>query len=180
MANHEWSLAELSAKAEAYCAAAEHCIFDVCQKLQQWGANTDQIDAILEHLQSARFIDEQRYCHAFVHDKLLYQAWGRMKIKAALQAKHLPTAAIAEALHAIDITEYTRILERLIASKQRTIKSSDLRKEKSSAVKVRLPPSAMSSSLCPKSRISSTPATLMRYTMPAQHGSIWRVSIPTR
>ena len=125
MANHEWSLAELSAKAEAYCVAAEHCIFDVRQKLQQWGANTDQIDAIFEHLQSARFIDEQRYCHAFVHDKLLYQAWGRMKIKAALQAKHLPTAAIAEALHAIDMTEYTRILEQLIASKQRTIKSSD-------------------------------------------------------
>jgi regulatory protein len=125
MANHEWSLAELSAKAEAYCAAAEHCIFDVRQKLQQWGANTDQIDAILEHLQSARFIDEQRYCHAFVHDKLLYQGWGRMKIRAGLQAKHLPSCAIDSALKNLDESEYFRVLNQVITSKRRTIKSSD-------------------------------------------------------
>ena len=125
MANPEWSLAQLRAKAEAYCAAAEHCVWEVRQKLQQWKATPDQIEDILAHLQEARFVDEQRYCDAFVHDKLLYQGWGRMKMRAQLHAKHLPSQAIEQALDAIDMAEYTRMLEKALASKKRTIKSSD-------------------------------------------------------
>ena len=125
MANHEWSVAELRTKAEAYCATAEHCTWEVRQKLQQWGATAEQIEDILAHLQEACFVDEQRYCHAFVHDKLLYQGWGRMKMRAQLQVKHLPSQAIEQALDAIDMAEYTRILNRVMASKKRTIKSSD-------------------------------------------------------
>lgn len=125
MANQEWSLAQLCAKAEAYCAAAEHCVWEVRQKLLQWKATSEQIEDILAHLQNARFIDEQRYCHAFVHDKLLYQGWGRIKIRIQLQAKNLPSKNIEQALQEIDDTEYFRILDQLIASKQRTIKTTD-------------------------------------------------------
>lgn len=125
MANHEWSVAELRTKAESYCAMAEHCTWEVRQKLQQWGATAEQIEDILAHLQEAGYVDEQRYCHAFVHDKLLYQGWGRMKMRAQLQVKHLPSQAIEQALDAIDMAEYTRILNRVMASKKRTIKSSD-------------------------------------------------------
>ena len=125
MANQEWSLAQLCAKAEAYCAAAEHCVWEVRQKLLQWKATSEQIEDILAHLQTAHFIDEQRYCHAFVHDKLLYQGWGRIKIRVQLQAKNLPSKNIEQALQEIDNTEYYRILDRVIASKQRTIKNND-------------------------------------------------------
>ena len=125
MANHEWSLAQLQAKAEAYCAAAEHCCSEVRLKLQQWGATAEQIEDIVVHLQKEHFVDEQRYCNAFVHDKLLYQGWGRMKIRAGLQAKHLPSCAIDSALENLDESAYFRILNQVITSKRRTIKSSD-------------------------------------------------------
>ena len=125
MANHEWSLEQLRAKAEAYCAAAEHCCYDMRLKLQQWGATAEQTDEILAHLQRYRFVDEQRYCNAFVHDKLLYQGWGRMKLRAGLQAKHLPIRAIDFALDNLDESEYFRVLNQVITSKKRTIKSSD-------------------------------------------------------
>lgn len=125
MANQEWSLAQLCAKAEAYCAAAEHCVWEVRQKLLQWKATSEQVEDILAHLQTAHFIDEQRYCHAFVHDKLLYQGWGRIKIHVQLQAKKLPSKAIEQALQEIDDTEYFRILDQVMASKQRTIKTND-------------------------------------------------------
>ena len=125
MVKHEWSEAELRTKAEAYCATAEHCVWEVHQKLQQWGATTEQIENILAHLQEAGYVDEQRYCHAFVHDKLLYQGWGRMKMRAQLQAKHLPSAKITEALNAINEKEYMQVLERVMAYKKRTIKSTD-------------------------------------------------------
>lgn len=125
MANQEWSLAQLCAKAEAYCAAAEHCVWEVRQKLLQWKATSEQVEDILAHLQTAHFIDEQRYCHAFVHDKLLYQGWGRIKIRVQLQAKNLSSKNIEQALQEIDNTEYYHILDCVIASKQRTIKTND-------------------------------------------------------
>jgi len=125
MANHEWSLQQLTAKAETYCAAAEHCICEVLNKLQQWQASAEQCEKIIAHLQQANYIDEQRYCHAFTHDKVVYQGWGRMKIKAHLYAKHLPSEAITQALEDIDETEYQKTLERVIASKKRTLKTTD-------------------------------------------------------
>jgi regulatory protein len=125
MAKHEWSLDELRHKAEAYCASAEHCSYEVSNKLQQWGANTEAIASIIAHLKSQRYIDDERYCRAFAHDKLLYQGWGRLKIQAALYAKHIATSYINQALDTIDPTEYLNTLKRIIATKKRTIKSSD-------------------------------------------------------
>ena len=125
MANHEWSLADLRGKAEFYCATAEHCYYEVRLKLQQWGATDEQIEHIVAHLQKEHFVDEQRYCNAFVHDKLLYQGWGRMKMRAQLQAKHLSIAAIEQALNEIDRDTYTSVLTRVLATKKRSIKSAD-------------------------------------------------------
>ena len=125
MANHEWSLADLRGKAEFYCATAEHCYYEVRLKLQQLGATDEQIEHIVAHLQKEHFVDEQRYCNAFVHDKLLYQGWGRMKMRAQLQAKHLSTAAIEQALNEIDRDTYMSVLTRVLATKKRSIKSAD-------------------------------------------------------
>lgn len=126
----EWSLDELKHKAENYCASAEHCCSEVRNKLIQWGANEDNIEDILTHLQQHKYIDEARYCRAFAHDKVNYQGWGRMKIKAALLAKYLPCPLIEEALETIDDTEYNQVLDKIIASKKRTLKNDDLVREK--------------------------------------------------
>lgn len=125
MVKREWSLADLRNKAETYCASAEHCIWDVRQKLRQWGATNEDTESIIAHLQAERFVDELRYCQAFVHDKLLYQGWGRMKMRAQLQAKHLSTAAIKQALNEIDRDTYMSVLTRVLATKKRSIKSAD-------------------------------------------------------
>lgn len=125
MVKHEWSLADLRNKAEAYCASAEHCIWDVRQKLRQWGATNEDTESIIAHLQAERFVDELRYCQALVHDKLLYQGWGRMKMRAQLQAKHLSTTAIEQALNEIDRDTYMSVLTRVLATKKRSIKSAD-------------------------------------------------------
>jgi regulatory protein len=125
MAKNEWSMAQLTAKAEAYCAAAEHCISEMRTKLQQWEATDEQCDEIIAHLVQNNYINEQRYCHAFTHDKVLYQGWGRIKIRAYLYAKHLPSEAISQALKDIDETEYQKTLERVISSKKRTLKTTD-------------------------------------------------------
>ena len=125
MANHEWSLDELKHKAEAYCATAEHCNAEIVTKLQQWGAQSEQIEDILLHLTTQRYIDEARYCHAFAHDKVRYQGWGRIKVRAALFAKHLPSSLINQAIADIDENEYFDVLKRVIDTKKRAINSTD-------------------------------------------------------
>lgn len=125
MAKQEWSLDELKYKAEVYCATTEHCCADVMMKLRQWGAEEEQATSILAHLQKQNYINEARYCHAFTHDKLLYQGWGREKIRAGLLAKHLPYQHICDALDSIDETEYFDTLERIIRTKKRSIKAND-------------------------------------------------------
>lgn len=118
MANREWSMAELQSKAQAYCAAAEHCPQDLQQKIYQWGGTAEQANTIIASLKSDGFMDEQRYCNAFVHDKLLYQGWGRVKLRAALSAKRLPENCIDEAIKNIDETDYFSVLQRLVAQKK--------------------------------------------------------------
>lgn len=114
MENPELSKAEWLSKAEAYCARAEHCAADVRRKLFEWQAPAYLSDEIEQKLRENDFINDARFCHAYVHDKVEYQAWGRLKIKAGLQALQLPESAIREALDSIDEIKYFDNLRHLI------------------------------------------------------------------
>jgi SOS response regulatory protein OraA/RecX len=48
-----------------------------------------------------------------------------VKIRAALFAKHLPSTVIRDALHSLDESEYFDVLQRVVATKKRAIKSND-------------------------------------------------------
>lgn len=130
MVNHEWSLDELRHKAEAYCATAERCCSEVHNKLQLWGANEEYVTIILQRLQADGYINEARYCHAFAHDKVAYQGWGRVKIKAALYAKKIPNLLIENALNEINEEEYHAVLYRVLSTKQRALKHDIMAREK--------------------------------------------------
>jgi regulatory protein len=125
MENLELSKAEWLSKAQAYCARAEHCAADVRRKLYEWGAPADLFDFIEENLYKNNFLDDKRFCRAYVHDKVAYQSWGRMKIQAGLRALQLPEPATQEALKNIDETEYFSNLRKLIS--QRRSDSEDKR-----------------------------------------------------
>ena len=127
MENRELSKAEWLSKAEAYCARAEHCAADVRRKLFEWSAPADIFDEIEEKLRENDFINDARFCHAYVHDKVEYQAWGRLKIKAGLQALQLPDSAIREAMEAIDENKYADNLRKLIAQRQKESEDKRLR-----------------------------------------------------
>lgn len=105
-------------RAARYCAGAEHCVVDVAQLLARLGANDVQIDEVIGILQKQQYLDEQRYCRAFVHDKVAFQAWGRMKIIMSLRAKHLPEQEIQQALDDMDETVYASNIRKAIQSKR--------------------------------------------------------------
>ena len=127
MENSDLSMAEWLDKAEAYCARSEHCAADVRRKLMQWGVPADLFDKIEESLYSNDFLNDTRFCHAYVHDKVEYQAWGRLKIQAGLRALQLPERTIQSSLQNIDESVYTRHLESLIRQRQNDAPDKRLR-----------------------------------------------------
>ena len=127
MEKRELSKAEWLDKCEAYCARAEHCAADVQRKLYEWGAPSDLYGFIEENLYKNCFLNDARFCRAYVHDKVAYQSWGRMKIQAGLQALHLPGAAIREALEEIDEETYLANLRSLIAQRRNDPEEKRLR-----------------------------------------------------
>lgn len=114
---------QLKWKAEAYCAAAERCASDVLKKLQRWNASETVIATIMEHLYHERYLDDNRYCHAFVRDKYRLAHWGREKIRLTLYQKRLPAEAIQAALAVIENGTYSENLIKLLARKRTLIKA---------------------------------------------------------
>ena len=121
----EYTEKEWRDKAEAYCSAAERCPAEVAAKLRQWGADEKTAAVLIAHLLKERFLDESRYCRAFVRDKYRFNQWGRVKIAQALRLKQLPPAAIEEGLLEIDEDEYADILRSLITLKLRSVKAAN-------------------------------------------------------
>lgn len=108
-------------KAAAYCSLAEHCSSEVSEKLDGWGVSSDSKRRILERLVAEKYLDENRYCRFFIHDKLKYDKWGRHKIAQALWMKKIPSEISAPLLEEIDEDEYRSVLRSLLESKQRTL-----------------------------------------------------------
>lgn len=123
MVKTDLSKAEWLSKAETYCARAEHCAADVRRKLYEWGTPADFFDFIEQKLYENDFLNDARFCRAYVHDKVEYQKWGRLKILAGLRAMQLPESEIDEALKNIDEFAYFYNLRYLI--KQRKNDSED-------------------------------------------------------
>jgi len=111
-------------RAEAYCSAAEHCRSEVRAMLERHGAEKPDIDRILDYLVKEGFIDESRYAGAFVHDKVRFAKWGRVKIAQALWQKRIPQDITDAALESIDDDEYMTALKDVVKAKFRTVKGA--------------------------------------------------------
>ena len=112
-------------KAAAYCSLCERCVSEVSAKLTAWGVPYCEQEKIIARLVDEKFIDEARYCRAFVNDKVRFNRWGRIKIAAALHEKHLPQEQIKEAVNNIDTAEYNKALSEVISAKRRELKEKD-------------------------------------------------------
>ena len=109
-------------KAAAYCTLCERCVSEVTAKLTAWGVPHCEQEKIITRLIEEKFINEARYCHAFVNDKVRFNRWGRIKIRAALSEKRLPRELINEAMDNIDEELYTTSLAEVIAAKRKELK----------------------------------------------------------
>ena len=114
----------LFSRAAAYCSQAERCRREVADKLRAWGEeDADETAQILERLEAESFLDEQRYARAFANDKLRFQGWGRLKIRAALAQKGVASKAVQIALDELDEATYQETLQKLADKKRRELRA---------------------------------------------------------
>lgn len=109
----------------AYCSAAEHCRAEVTEKLQRWGIPYDAIERIINRLEQEKYIDEERFCRAFIHDKYRFAKWGKVKIGQALQLKKIPRRVFSSYLNEIDEDEYLAVLNDLLAAKRKSVRAEN-------------------------------------------------------
>ena len=109
-------------KAAFYCSASERCIWDVKKKLEAWELTEQDCNEIIRKLRQEGFVDEHRYCRAYVNDKSKYDKWGCQKIRYELKKRNILDEIIQEALETIDSDANIERLTQLLALKRKSTK----------------------------------------------------------
>ena len=106
------------------CARAEHCQYELIEKMRRWEMSEEAQARVMQRLVSERYVDDERYARAFVCDKIRYNKWGRRKVEQALWMKHIDDDIRSRALSEIDDEEYLSVLRPLLKQKRRSIKAA--------------------------------------------------------
>lgn len=121
MMTYEMALQRLS----ALCASAEHCEYEMTEKMRKWEVEESDCERIMEYLRKAKFVDDERYARAFVKDKIKYNKWGRRKVEQGLWAKHIAEDIRQRVLDEVDESQYKSVLTDLLKTKRRSIKAAN-------------------------------------------------------
>lgn len=105
------------------CANAEHCQWEMLEKMRRWELSEDTQTRVMQRLINERYVDDERYARAFVKDKVRYNKWGRRKVEQALWAKHIEESIRQRVLDEVDDEEYLRILRPLLKQKRKATKA---------------------------------------------------------
>lgn len=122
---HIFTEQEAFMKLSALCASAEYCEYDLRKKMRNWiVGDVDEVakDKVIAKLYSEKFLDMNRYAHAFVRDKFRYNHWGRIRIGQELRMRRIDPAIIEDALAEIQEEDNLDTLRNLINNKRKSVK----------------------------------------------------------
>ncbi len=104
------------------CSKAEYCRADIYRKaLKDLDGDAAEAARLVDELIRDRYVDDARYASAFAREKASLQGWGPVKIRFQLRAKGVSDAVITAALEEIDDASADARLQRLLASKAKTL-----------------------------------------------------------
>lgn len=109
----------------ALCAQAEHCQWEMLEKMRRWELQEEEQARVMQRLVSERYVDDERYARAFVKDKVRYNKWGRRKVEQALWQKHIDDDIRQRVLDEVDDSEYLAVLKPLLQQKRRSTKAAN-------------------------------------------------------
>ena len=107
-------------RAARVCSKSEKSPRDASEMCRRWGLDSEQAEKVVVRLISEKFISEERFAHAFVHDKYNYEHWGKSKIVFNLRTKGIPETIIQNTIDdVIPADNYVDVLKDLLRSKLR-------------------------------------------------------------
>ena len=109
----------------ALCAQAEHCQWEMLEKMRRWELPEEEQARVMQRLVSERYVDDERYARAFVKDKVRYNKWGRRKVEQALWQKHIDDDIRQRVLDEVDDSEYLAVLKPMLQQKRRSTKAAN-------------------------------------------------------
>ena len=109
----------------ALCAQAEHCQYEMLEKMRRWELPEEAQARVMAKLVKARYVADERYAQAFVKDKIRYNKWGRRKVEQALWQKRIDEEIRNSVLNDVDDEEYLSVLSPLLKQKRKTIKAKN-------------------------------------------------------
>lgn len=125
----KYSFLEAKQKIEAWCAYRDRCHSEVLQKLYDFGIDHEDTNALLAHLITTNFLNEQRFANSFVSGKFTIKKWGRNKIISHLKQKRVPDKCISDALLQIDEEIYIQEIKNLAEKKWKEKRGKDFEKK---------------------------------------------------
>jgi regulatory protein len=108
----------------ALCAQAEHCQWEMLEKMRRWEVPEETQARVMQRLVKERYVDDERYARAFVKDKIRYNKWGRRKVDQALWQKHIDEDIRKRVLDEVDDDEYLKVLRPLLKQKRKSTKAN--------------------------------------------------------
>ena len=108
----------------ALCAQAEHCQWEMLEKMRRWEVPKEAQARVMQRLVKERYVDDERYAQAFVKDKIRYNKWGRRKVDQALWQKHIDEDIRKRVLDEVDDDEYLKVLRPLLKQKRKSTKAN--------------------------------------------------------
>ncbi len=111
-------------KLTALCSGAEHCSYEMTEKMKKWEIDEETQARIMEYLTMEKYVDDSRFCRAFIREKMRFNKWGKRKIELALFQKRIDRKMAAEALDEVDTGEYIAILRPMLRQKERSVKAN--------------------------------------------------------
>ena len=108
----------------ALCAQAEHCQWEMLEKMRRWEVPEEAQARVMQRLVKERYVDDERYARAFVKDKIRYNKWGRRKVDQALWQKHIDEDIRKRVLDEVDDEEYLGVLRPLLKQKRKSTKAN--------------------------------------------------------
>lgn len=115
---------------ENYCAYQERCHKDVTDKLRSMKMIPEAIDAIVVHLITNNYLNEERFAKAFVRGKFRIKKWGKNRIVRELKFRNISKYTVDSALNEIALDNYHKTLHELTEKRIAQIKEKNVYKKK--------------------------------------------------
>ena len=95
----------------ALCAQAEHCQYEMQEKMRRWELPEEAQARVMQRLVTERYVDDERYARAFIKDKVRY-------------TKHIDEGIRQRVLDEVDDEEYIAVLRPLLQQKRKSVKAN--------------------------------------------------------